>query len=162
IAGAEIPDNEFWGPTLLTPVERTLLDRKAYIIHDVNSEIAAETVRGKLLRVVGARSALRVAIPLGNAVFGSLFFIAREPGRFSDEDVDFARRVADHLALALSHHRLSEAARRSEAAREPAARPEAQVARLTRALAARTGHRRVVGQSRQWRDVLAQADRVAQ
>src|SRR5439155_4880877 len=53
MAGAEVPDNAFWGPTLLTPVDRTLLDRKAYIIHDVNSEIAAETVRGQLLRVVG-------------------------------------------------------------------------------------------------------------
>ena len=162
MAGADVPDNEFWGPTLLTPVDRTLLDRKAYIIHDVNSEIAAETVRGKLLRVVGARSALRVAIPLGSAVFGSLFFLAREPGRFSDEDVDFARRVADHLALALSHLHLAEAARRDAAARETAARLEAQVATLTRELEARTGQRRVVGHSRQWQDVLAHAARVAQ
>ena len=43
MAGAEVPDHEFWGPTLLTPVERTLLDRKAYIIHDVNSEIADDS-----------------------------------------------------------------------------------------------------------------------
>jgi two-component system NtrC family response regulator len=94
-------------------------------------------------------------------VFGSLYFIAREPGRFAEEDVDFARRVADHLAMALSHQRLSDAARRSEAARETAARLEAQVATLTRELEARTGHRRVVGQSRQWQDILAQAARVA-
>src|SRR6185295_14224968 len=112
MAGADIPDEDFWAPTLVPPLERTLLDRKAYIIHDVGSEIAAETVRGRLLRMVGARSALRVAIPLGNAVFGSLFFLARDPGRFSDEDIDFPRRV--------------------------------------------------VGQSRQWQDVLAHAARVAQ
>jgi transcriptional regulator with GAF, ATPase, and Fis domain len=139
-----------------------LLHRNSYVIHDVNSEIAAETVRGRLLRTVGARSALRVAIPLGSDVFGSLFFLARDPGRFSDEDVDFARRVADHLALALSHQRLAEAARRDAAARETAARLEAQVATLTRELEARTGHRRVVGRSRLWQDVLAQAARVAQ
>ena len=162
IAGAEVPDESFWGPTLLTPVERTLMDRKAYIIHDVNSEVAAETIRGKLLRMVGARSALRVAIPLGSAIFGSLFFIARDPGRFSDEDIDFARRVADHLALALSHQHLAEAARRDAAARETAARLEAQVATLTRELEQRTGQHRVVGHSRQWQDVLAQATRVAQ
>ena len=162
LAGADIPDESFWGPTLLTPVDRTLLDRKAYIIHDVNSELAAETIRGKLLRMLGVRSALRVAIPLGSAVFGSLFFLARDPGRFSDEDVDFARRVADHLALALSHQHLAEAERRDAAARETAARLEAQVATLTRELEARTGQRRVVGHSRQWQDVLAHATRVAQ
>jgi transcriptional regulator with GAF, ATPase, and Fis domain len=162
MAGAEVPDEAFWAPTLLTPNDRVLLHRNSYVIHDVNSEIAAETVRGRLLRTVGARSALRVAIPLGSDVFGSLFFLAREPGRFSDEDVDFARRVADHLALALSHQRLAEAARRDAAARETAARLEAQVATLTRELEARTGHRRVVGHSRLWQDVLAQAARVAQ
>jgi len=162
MAGADIPDEDFWGPTLVPPLERNLLDRKAYIIHDVSSEIAAETVRGRLLRIVGARSALRVAIPLGNAVFGSLFFLARDPGRFSDEDIDFARRVGDHLGLALSHQHLAEAARRDAAARENAARLEAQVATLTRELESRTGQRRVVGQSRQWQDVLAHAARVAQ
>jgi transcriptional regulator with GAF, ATPase, and Fis domain len=112
--------------------------------------------------MLGVRSALRVAIPLGSAVFGSLFFLARDPGRFSDEDVDFARRVADHLALALSHQHLAEAERRDAAARETAARLEAQVATLTRELEARTGQRRVVGHSRQWQDVLAHATRVAQ
>jgi transcriptional regulator with GAF, ATPase, and Fis domain len=162
MAGADIPDEDFWGPTLVPPLERNLLDRKAYIIHDVSSEIAAETVRGRLLRMVGARSALRVAIPLGNAVFGSLFFLARDPGRFSDEDIDFARRVGAHLGLALSHQHLAEAARRDAAARENAARLEAQVATLTRELESRTGQRRVVGQSRQWQDVLAHAARVAQ
>jgi transcriptional regulator with GAF, ATPase, and Fis domain len=162
MAGADVPDEAFWAPTLLTPNDRVLLHRNSYVIHDVNSEIAAETVRGRLLRTVGARSALRVAIPLGSDVFGSLFFLARDPGRFSDEDVDFARRVADHLALALSHQRLAEAARRDAAARETAARLEAQVATLTRELEARTGHRRVVGRSRLWQDVLAQAARVAQ
>ena len=162
MAGADIPDEDFWGPTLVPPLERNLLDRKAYIIHDVGSEIAAETVRGRLLRMVGARSALRVAIPLGNAVFGSLFFLARDPGRFSDEDIDFARRVGDHLGLALSHQHLAEAGRRDAAARENAARLEAQVATLTRELESRTGQRRVVGQSRQWQDVLAHAARVAQ
>ena len=43
-----------------------------------------------------------------------------------------------------------------------AARLEAQVATLTRELEARGGVRRVVGHSKQWKDVLAQATRVAQ
>ena len=115
-----------------------------------------------MFRRLGVRSALRVPMPLGKDVFGSLFFLSREADRFSEDDFDFARRVADHLALALSHQRLAEAARRDAESRETAARLEAQVATLTRELEARTGQRRVVGQSKQWRDVLAQAARVAQ
>src|SRR6185503_269651 len=69
---------------------------------------------------------------------------------------------ADHLALALSHELLAEAARRQAEARETAARLEAQVATLTRELESRTGHRRVIGRSRRWKDVLSQAARVAQ
>jgi transcriptional regulator with GAF, ATPase, and Fis domain len=100
-------------------------------------------------------------MPLGSEVFGSLFFLSRQTDRFSEDDVDFARRVADHLALALSHERLAEAARSQAESRETAARLEAQVATLTRELEARSGQRRVVGQSKQWKDVLAHAARVA-
>ena len=101
------------------------------------------------------------SMPLGTKVFGSLFFLSWQTDRFSEDDVDFARRVADHLALALSHEQLAEAARREAESRETAARLEAQVATLTRELESRTGHRRVVGQSKQWKDVLAHAARVA-
>jgi transcriptional regulator with PAS, ATPase and Fis domain len=94
-------------------------------------------------------------------VFGSVFFLSREIDRFADDDIDFARRVADHLALALSHERLADVARRAAESREAAARLEAQVATLTRELEARTGQRRVVGQSRLWKEVLSQATRVA-
>ena len=66
----------------------------------------------RMLHQLGMHSALRVPMPLGADVFGSLFFLAREPHRYSESDYDFARRVADHLALALSHQRLAEAARR--------------------------------------------------
>ena len=114
-----------------------------------------------MFRRFGVRSALRVPMPLGAEVFGSLFFLSRLTDSFSEDDVDFARRVADHLALALSHERLAEAARSQAESREVAARLEAQVATLTRELEARTGQRRVVGQSKQWKDVLAHAARVA-
>jgi DNA-binding NtrC family response regulator len=101
-------------------------------------------------------------MPLGTGVFGSLFFLARQTARFSEADLGFARRVADLLALALSHQRLAEADRRDAAARETAAQLEAKVATLTRELESRTGQRRVVGHSPQWKDVLAHAARVAQ
>ena len=146
---------------MLTGDDRLNLNRDAYVIHDVEAEVPFDSIRGRMFRRFGVRSALRVPMPLGAEVFGSLFFLSRLTDSFSEDDVDFARRVADHLALALSHERLAEAARREAESREIAARLEAQVATLTRELEARTGQRRVVGQSKQWKDVLAHAARVA-
>ena len=162
LAGAEIEDPAFWAPTILTGEDRTLLRPGSYIVRDVAAEIAPNSIRARMFGMMGVQSALRIAIPLGNGIFGSLFFLSRQTEAFSDDDIMFARRVAHHLALALSHQRLAEAARRDTEAREMAARLEAQVATLTRELEARSGHRRVIGQSRQWKDVLAHATRVAQ
>jgi two-component system response regulator FlrC len=102
-----------------------------------------------------------IPIPLATGVFGSLFFLARDVDAFQEDDIDFARRVASHLAVALSHEQLAEAARRDAAARETAARLEAQVATLRRELEARGGQKRVIGSSARWNDVLAHAARVA-
>jgi transcriptional regulator with GAF, ATPase, and Fis domain len=162
LTGAEIPDPGFWAPTILTGEDRTLLHPGSYVIRDVAADIAPNSVRARVFARLGVHSALRIAIPLGKGIFGSLFFLSRQTEAFSDEDIPFARRVAHHLALALSHQRLAEAARRDEETREMAARLEAQVATLTRELETRTGHRRVIGHSRQWKDVLANATRVAQ
>jgi transcriptional regulator with GAF, ATPase, and Fis domain len=161
MAGAHVEDLAFWAPTTLVGDDLAQLQRDAYVVHDVEAEIPQHTVRGRIFRQLGVRSALRVPMPLGSHVFGSLFFLSRQAARFIEDDVDFGRRVADHLALALSHERLAEAARRDAEAREMAARLEARVATLTRELESRSGHRRVVGRSRLWKDVLAQAARVA-
>jgi len=162
MTGAQVEDTGFWAPTFLTEEERALLHRTPYLISDVTAEITPGSVRGRIFTRLGVQSALRVPMPLSTGVFGSLFFLAREPGRFSEPDLDFARRVADLLALALSHQRLAEAARRDAAARKTAAQLEARVATLTRELEAQASHRRVVGQSPQWKNILVQAARVAQ
>ncbi|MGH9254001.1 MAG: sigma 54-interacting transcriptional regulator [Vicinamibacterales bacterium] len=162
MTGATVDDPDFWAPMTVTGDARALLHRDPYVIRDAGTEIEAGTARSRIFRHLGARSALRVAMALDTGVFGSLFFLAYDAERFNEADIDFARRVADLLALALSHQRLAEAARRDAAARETAAQLEAQVATLTRELEARTGQRRVVGHSQQWKDVLAQAARVAQ
>ncbi len=161
MAGAQIDDPAFWAPQMLDGAERAQLNRDAYVIHDADAEVGAETVRGRIFQQLGAQSALRVPMPLGGYVFGSVFFLSRQKDGFTEDDVDFARRVADHLALALSHQNLAEAERRDAESRETAARLEAQVATLTRELESRSGHRRVIGRSRRWKDVLAHAARVA-
>jgi transcriptional regulator with GAF, ATPase, and Fis domain len=160
MAGATA-DSSFFEAQPLTGDDLAQLRRDAYVIHDAEAEVPASSIRGSIFRRLGVRSALRVLMPLGSEVFGSLFFLSRQTDRFSEDDIDFARRVADHLALALSHERLAEAARSQAESRETAARLEAQVAVLTRELEARSGQRRVVGQSKQWKDVLAHAARVA-
>ncbi|MBI3049430.1 MAG: sigma 54-interacting transcriptional regulator [Acidobacteria bacterium] len=162
MTGAQVDDPDFGAPMMIADNERYLLHRDPYVVRDGDVEIAPGSVRGRLFRRLNVRSALRVPLALDTGVFGSLFFLAREPEQFGEADLDFARRVADLLALALSHQKLAEAARRDAAARETAAQLEAKVATLTRELDARTGNRRVVGHSQQWKDVLAQAARVAQ
>jgi len=162
MTGAQVDDPAFGAPMMIAEKERYLLHRDPYVVGDAHTEIAPESVRGRIFGRLGVRSALRVPLALDTGVFGSLFFLARDPEQFNEADLDFARRVADLLALALSHQRLAEAARRDAAARETAAQLEAKVATLTRELEARTGMRRLVGHSPQWKDILAQAARVAQ
>jgi transcriptional regulator with GAF, ATPase, and Fis domain len=161
IAGAEIDNPEQLGPYTLSGDDLVQLQRGAYVVKDADAEVQKGTVRSQIFNQLGVKSALRVTLPLGSQVFGSLFFLSRQTNAFLEDDVDFGRRVAEHLALALSHERLAEAARRDAEAREVAARLEAQVATLTRELESTSGHRRVVGRSRRWKDVLAQAARVA-
>ena len=160
VAGIET-DAELLEPQALSGDDRTALTSDAYVIHDADAELAPDSMRARMFRRFNMRSALRVPMPLGGEVFGSLFFLSRVTDSFSEDDIDFGRRVADHLALALSHQRLADAARSQAESQEVAARLEAQVATLTRELETRTGQRRVVGQSKQWKDVLAHAARVA-
>ncbi len=162
LAGDTVDDPAFWEPAHIAEADRAVLHREPYLVHDVDTELPPGGNRARLFARIGVKSFLRVPMPLGTDVFGSLFFGSRTTDRYTDEDIDFGKRVADHLALALSHQRLAEALRRDEAARETAARLEAQVATLTRELESRTGHRRVIGRSRRWKDVLSQAARVAQ
>jgi DNA-binding NtrC family response regulator len=88
--------------------------------------------------------------------------MAGELGRFGEADLQVVRRLADHVALALSHQRLSEEARRAEEARAEADRLAARVRRLSEELETRSGYRRVVGRSESWKKVVELAARVAE
>ena len=65
------------------------------------------------------------------------------------------------MALCLSRERGAEASKRADEASARASRLESRVNALTEELDARTGYRRVVGGSAQWRQVLTQATQVA-
>jgi transcriptional regulator with GAF, ATPase, and Fis domain len=121
---------------------------------------AAETHR-RLGRALGTRSLLRISLRLEGGLVGELAFISRTPGRYSQEDVVVARRVADHVSLALSHQRLAEEQRQAAEARERAAQLEERVEALKEELETSRGYRRVLGDSKLWQDVLTLAAKVA-
>jgi transcriptional regulator with GAF, ATPase, and Fis domain len=109
----------------------------------------------------GFRSLLRVSIRIDGRFAGALLLISTELGAFKQLHVPVARRIADRVALTLARDREVEAAKRADEATERAARLEARVQALTEELDARTGYRRVIGESREWRQVLTQATQVA-
>jgi transcriptional regulator with GAF, ATPase, and Fis domain len=109
----------------------------------------------------GVRSELRMPIWLQGERVGYLFFFSRQPNAFSEDDVDLARRVADHLALAIAHERLADEAKRANQAQEQATRLQERVDSLVEELKG-VGPHRALGRSRKWRDVLGQATKVAE
>ena len=108
----------------------------------------------------GYRSFLAVNTSARDQSIG-LEFWSKQPHAFSAADVPIARRIADHVALAVSHEQLAEAARQVAEARARADRLEARVRSLAEQLQLRTGHGRVVGESAAWKDVLKKATQVA-
>ena len=107
------------------------------------------------------RSLLRVAIRIQGEVVGVIDFGSFTPALYTPADVLIGHRIADHVALALSHQRLAEEAQRSAEARERASMLERRVTVLTAEVDALGGHRRVVGESPAWKNVLKQATQVA-
>src|SRR2546422_586870 len=108
----------------------------------------------------GYESWMRLTVRLRGGVLGFLNFLSRAPDSYTEADVPAARRIADLVALAFAHERLAEEERRRAEAQERAAQLEGRVARLTAELDAAEGHR-AIGTSKAWREVLAQAAKVA-
>ena len=142
-------------------VEHEVEDRADFaIVDDIVAELDPETERHRLILASGMRSWLHVPVLLSGQVKGSLSFLHRQPFRYGDDDAEIARRIADRIALTLSHHRLAEEAQLAAEARERAERLEATVETLARELESRT-KRPIVGASPSWKDTLRQVGRVA-
>jgi transcriptional regulator with GAF, ATPase, and Fis domain len=109
----------------------------------------------------GYRSVLRVPMRVDNEFVAALLFLSFEPARYSKADVPIAKRIAERIALALARERGAMLLKQVDEATERAAKLELRVRTLTDELDARTGYRRVVGESTEWRQVLKQATQVA-
>jgi DNA-binding NtrC family response regulator len=107
----------------------------------------------------GYRSFLSVRVPARERVI-ELAFWSKRPGAFASRDLPAARRVADYIALSVSHEQLVEAERRAGEAQARAAQLEARVQMLSEELESKT-QIRVVGESAEWHDVLKKATQVA-
>jgi formate hydrogenlyase transcriptional activator len=112
------------------------------------------------IRSGGYRSMLLVRLQAHHQPLG-LQFWSTQPRAFEPHHVPVARRIADHIALAVSHECLAETARDAAEARLRAEQLEARVTSLSSELTARTGQGRVIGTSDEWRAVLKSATQVA-
>ncbi|MBI3401065.1 MAG: sigma 54-interacting transcriptional regulator [Acidobacteria bacterium] len=113
------------------------------------------------LVAAGYRSFLIVLTRARDQAMG-LGFWSKRPKAFDRSDVAVARRIADHVALAVSHEQLAAAAQQVAEAQTRAEHLESRVQTLVEELESRTGHGRVVGQSVEWLDVLKKATQVAE
>jgi transcriptional regulator with PAS, ATPase and Fis domain len=91
-----------------------------------------------------------------------LGFWSKRAHAFGPQDVPVARRVADHVALAVSHEQLAGAARRVAEAHARTDRLQSRVQSLVEELESKTSQARVVGQSPEGIDTLKKAAQVAE
>ena len=140
---------------------RESADWSFFLVADIRMEPGCCTEKFELMKSDGIRSMLRVPIRLEGEVVGGLNFLSRNVAQFREEDADIARRIADQVALVLSHEKIAEEARVAAEAREEALRLEGRVASLTEQLASMGGARQIIGNSRSWREVLDLASKVA-
>jgi transcriptional regulator with PAS, ATPase and Fis domain len=109
----------------------------------------------------GARGSIRAVIQLDQRTIGVVAFSSRQPNCYTALDLVVARRVADYVALALSHQRAAEKAQRAAVLEERNAKLEMHVRALSDELDSRTGYRRMAGDSKAWRQVLTEATKVS-
>jgi transcriptional regulator with GAF, ATPase, and Fis domain len=130
--------------------------------HHIFDDLTLRTEKRYLdFAALGFRSMLRVPIRREGEFAAALLFLSNTPAAFQTGDIAVARRIADRLAVALARDRELAAAKRADEATERASQLEARVRALTDELNARSGFRRVIGESPPWRQVLTQATQVS-
>ena len=92
---------------------------------DIVDDLSTHAIeQHQVAATLGARSTLRIPIWFGNRVIGGVGFVSLEPDTYTTADVVIGRRLADYVAVGLSHHKLAEESRQAAALRERAANLE--------------------------------------
>ena len=156
--------DEFRGLSRLVKADDTRPEAGFVMIDDFRTAtlpiLEPADLRERVL-AAGFRSLLVVLTRARHQDMG-LGFWSKRPSAFAPRDVPIARRIADHVALAVSHEQLAEAALQVAEAHARAERLESRVQSLAQELESKTGHARVVGQSPEWMDVLKKATQVSE
>lgn len=109
----------------------------------------------------GYHSCIEMAIRLDGELVAVLAFLSFARGLYKEADLVVARRIRDRLALNLTRGRGVEASKQAAEATARAMQLEMRVRALTEELNARSGYRRVIGDSPSWRRALTEATQVA-
>jgi transcriptional regulator with PAS, ATPase and Fis domain len=149
-------------PALPSPLRLSTPASHELIIDDLGTEalhLGERNDVGMRLSHAGYRSALCLGTQARDQRL-NVGFLAKEPHAFDSSDLPIARRIVDHIALAVSHEQLANAARQIAETRARADRLDARVQVLSREIEA-SFHLRIVGDSDRWHDVLKKATQVA-
>jgi two-component system response regulator AtoC len=144
----------------VTSIPKELLEKPDWE-YDIVDDLSTRGEGGAPGVRMGFHSLLRLPIRLEGRLGGALAFFSKPLAAFKRSDILVARRIADRLTLAFARERETEATRRADEASDRASKLESRVRALTEELDARTGYRRVVGDSPQWKHVLTQATQAA-
>jgi len=137
-------------------------DWSFFLVRDLRVEARCIGAKYESMKQDGMRSLLRVPVRLNGEIVGGLNFLSRTVGQYREEDAEIARRIADQVALVLSHEKLAQEAQLATAAREEARRLEGRLADLAQQLASYLGApRQIIGRSKSWREVMGLVAKVA-
>jgi signal transduction histidine kinase len=83
---------------------------KAELLTEITDELfrhySVDNEHFELLRQLNFKSAMIVPLTTGGETFGSMTFLADQPGRYGHDDLEFAQNVGRHAALSIQNARL--------------------------------------------------------
>ena len=139
----------------------TLRSGETALIRDAARELDPHRPGDRRIIADGMRSALIVPLWFGERVGGALFFEKQRPHWYDPSDVEIARMIAAHVALAVQHQRLAEEQERAATAERRAQGLRVRLDSLREELGERFRFDQIVGRSAALREALDAAAKVA-
>jgi transcriptional regulator with GAF, ATPase, and Fis domain len=139
----------------------TLQSGETALIRDAARELDPHRPGDRRIIDGGTRSALIMPLWFGERVGGTLFFEKQRPHWYDPSDVEIARMIAAHVALAVQHQRLADEQKRAATAEQRAQGLRVRLDSLREELGERFRFDQIVGRSAALREALDGAAKVA-